>query len=58
MVATVLVDHMLRDHVAKDLLVPGNINMIITFRNASVIVVLSINVKIDYLFRDNARREF
>ena len=27
-VAAVLVDHMFRDHVAKDLLVPGNITVI------------------------------
>ena len=57
-VAAVLVHHVFRDHVAKDLLVPVNISMIITLNNASVTVVLSFNVKIDYLFRDNVRREF
>ena len=57
-VAAVLVDHMFRDHVAKDLLVPVNINLIITLNNASVTVVLSFNFKSNYSFRDHARREF
>ena len=58
-VAAVLVDHMFRDHVAKDLLVPVvNINMIFALKNASVTVVLSFNIKSNYLLRDHVRREF
>ena len=57
-VAAVLVDHMFRDHVAKDLLVPVNINLIITLNNASFTVVSSFNIKSNDLFRDHVRREF
>ena len=56
-VSAVLVDHMFRDHVAKDLLVPFNMNMII-FDITSIIVVLSFNIKTNNVFRDDATKEF
>ena len=56
-VATVLADHMFRDHVAKDLLVPVDMNMIV-LNITSIIVVLSFNIKTNNVFRDDATKEF